>query len=250
MLTALLYAAKQRFTTGKVAFPDLPDDMKGLPRFSQEPCLGVGCSVCVETCPTGAIVVSDAEVQLDRGLCITCGVCMVSCPSKTIVADLSMKTAVLRREDLVLSNVRSAPSEQPALRTSLFRRSVEVRVVSTGCSATDAEVNASANPDFDCSRFGIKFVASPRFADVLLVTGPVPKAMQEPLLRCYEAMAEPRIVVAAGVSAISGGVHRGGYAEANGVEPHLKVDAFIPGCPPHPLSITYGILLATRPGFK
>jgi Ni,Fe-hydrogenase III small subunit len=87
-------------------------------------------------------------------------------------------------------------------------------------------------------------VASPRFADALLVTGPVGRAMQEPLRRCYEAMAEPRLVIAVGTCAVSGGVHRGGYAEANGVEPVLPVAAYVPGCPPHPWSIIHGILLA------
>jgi Ni,Fe-hydrogenase III small subunit len=119
-----------------------------------------------------------------------------------------------------------------------------VREVSTGCNATDLEVAATTNAIFDCSRFGIHFVASPRFADALIVTGPVGRAMREPLLRCYEAMAEPRLVIAVGTCAISGGVHRGGYADANGATPHLPVDAFVPGCPPHPWSIIHGVLLA------
>jgi Ni,Fe-hydrogenase III small subunit len=126
----------------------------------------------------------------------------------------------------------------------MFRRSVDIREVSTGCNATDLEVAATTNPIFDCSRFGIHFVASPRFADALIVTGPVGRAMHEPLIRCYEAMAEPRIVIAVGSCAISGGLHRGGYAQANGVLPHLPVTAFVPGCPPHPWSILHGILLA------
>jgi Ni,Fe-hydrogenase III small subunit len=132
---------------------------------------------------------------------------------------------------------------------SPFSKSLDIREVSTGCNATDLEVAAITNPIFDCSRFGIHFVPSPRFADALLVTGPVGKAMHEPLLRCYDAMAEPRIVIAVGTCAISGGVHRGGYAEANGATPHLKVDAFVPGCPPHPWSILHGILLAMNHRF-
>ena len=95
-------------------------------------------------------------------------------------------------------------------------------------------------------RFGVHVVASPRFADVLLVTGPVPKAMHEPLRRCYEAMPEPRLVIAVGTCAISGGVHKNGYTEANGVANVLPVDAFIPGCPPHPWSIIDGIRTAMK----
>jgi Ni,Fe-hydrogenase III small subunit len=126
----------------------------------------------------------------------------------------------------------------------IFRKSISVRVVSTGCSACDLELSACSNPVFDLERFGIHVVASPRFADVLLVTGPVPKAMHAPLKSCFEAMAEPRIVMAVGTCAISGGVHKNGYAEANGVTPILPVDIFVPGCPPHPWSIVDGLKLA------
>jgi Ni,Fe-hydrogenase III small subunit len=121
---------------------------------------------------------------------------------------------------------------------------LHIREVSTGDNASDLEVTASTNAVFDIARFGVHFVASPRFADALLVTGPVGRAMHEPLLRCYEAMAEPRIVIAVGTSAISGGLHSGGYAEANGVSGLLPVTTYIPGDPPHPWSIIHGILLA------
>jgi Ni,Fe-hydrogenase III small subunit/ferredoxin len=244
MLSALLSAIKQRNATDPVDFPDLPDDARGLPRLTSEPCVGTGCSRCADVCPTRAIAVSkEGSVELDRGLCVTCGACMAACPTGTIVSDRSTRTAVLRREDLILRNTGSGP-QPPPLPVTPFKRSVDVREVSTGCNATDLEVAATTNAIFDCSRFGIHFVASPRFADALVVTGPVGRAMHEPLERCYEAMADPRIVVAVGTCAVSGGVHRGGYAEANGVAPHLPVDAFVPGCPPHPWSVIHGILLA------
>ena len=254
MLTALLHAAKQRNATDAVDFPDLPEGAGGLPRLTSEPCLGSGCGVCESLCPTGAIQVSggpgDALVTVDRGLCLTCGACIEGCPSHTIVNERSTRTAVVRREYLVLHNrpqepaLTLAPRDEPG--QGLFGRSVDVRAVSTGCNATDLEVAATTNAIFDCSRFGIQFVASPRFADVLLVTGPVGRAMHNPLLRCFDAMADPRIVIAVGTCAISGGVHRGGYANANGLTPHLDVHAFVPGCPPHPWSIIHGLLLATR----
>jgi Ni,Fe-hydrogenase III small subunit len=125
-----------------------------------------------------------------------------------------------------------------------FSRSVAARVVSTGCSACDMELGAAGNPIFDIERFGVHIVASPRFADALIITGPVSKGMQEALVSCYGAMSSPRVVVALGTCAISGGVHKGGYAEANGVENILPVNVYIPGCPPHPWSIIHGMLLA------
>src|SRR5207249_1439698 len=124
--------------------------------------------------------------------------------------DRSTRTAAQRGEELVLTNrpVDASPSApaSPSPPLSLFRRSLHVREVSTGCSATDQEVAAATNPVFDVARFGVQFVASPRFADALLVTGPVGRAMQSPLRRCYEAMAEPRLVIAVGTCGISGGL--------------------------------------------
>lgn len=253
MLSSLLYAVKQRNVTDSADFPDLPIGARGLPALTQELCVGDGCGKCTSACPTGAIALSSEDgrpsVILDRGLCITCGACVAACPTGSIEYERSMRTASRNREGLVLRQSdfeapKTAPSRLSPLPTRPFRRSLDIREVSTGCNATDLEVAAITNPIFDCSRFGIHFVASPRFADALLATGPVAKAMHEPLLRCYEAMAEPRLVIAVGTCAISGGVHRGGYAEANGVLPHLSVDAFVPGCPPHPWSILHGILLA------
>jgi Ni,Fe-hydrogenase III small subunit len=135
---------------------------------------------------------------------------------------------------------------------NLFRDSLHARVVSTGCSACDAEIGASGNPVFDVERFGLHIVASPRFADALFITGPVGKAMQSPLERCYGAMAEPKVVVAIGTCAISGGVHRGDYTNSNGADAILPVNVYIPGCPPHPWSIVHGVLVAMGklPPFK
>ena len=244
MLSALIHALGQKKATGDQLFPDLPDGAQGLPMLTDEPCLGGACGKCAAVCPSGALAVHGSTVELDRGLCVSCGACVAACPTGTIVHDRSTRTATVRREDLVLrqpSGVKTATAPSGA---TPFCKSIDVREVSTGCNATDQEVSAMTNPVFDCSRFGINFVASPRFADVLLVTGPVARAMQEPLVRCYDAMAEPRLVVAVGTCAVSGGVHRGGYANADGVVPHLPVAAFVPGCPPHPWSIIHGLLLA------
>jgi Ni,Fe-hydrogenase III small subunit/ferredoxin len=292
-------------TTGLVTqrelCPDLPPTAAGLPQVTGSPCEGAACQRCVEVCPTQAIQVTEdtagGVVALDRGRCIACSACVETCPSGTLAPDLSTRTAVRTRDELILTNrasgvqafrrsggihrdgqdqqdenrpeksgypvhlgnpvhpvnseagperLNARTPERP--RPAPFRRSLHIREVSTGCSATDLEVAAINNPIFDVARFGVQFVASPRFADALLVTGPVGRAMQEPLRRCFDAMAEPRLVIAAGTCAISGGLHRGGYAEANGVAEILPVAAYVPGCPPHPWSIIHAILLAMGRG--
>lgn len=261
MLRALLHLVRTGCVTQRALFPDLPVYSRGLPQVTKVPCqASQGCTACVEACPTAAIAVTPephpARVALDLGRCIACGGCVAACPTGTIVEDQRTTVAVWRREELVLTNHATATSPGAASTagasrgsrspetTTPFRRSLHIREVSTGDNAADLEVAAATNPIFDASRFGIHFVASPRFADALLVTGPVARAMQEPLRRCYDAMAEPRLVIAAGVSAISGGLHHGGYAQANGADTIVPVAVYVPGHPPHPWYILHGILLA------
>lgn len=226
--------------------PELPEDATGLATVTRAACGGPACGGCAGVCPTSAITISADEqggvVALDRGRCVGCQACVEACPGRVIVPDRTTRTAVRTRAELVLTN-RAATTPPHACR-SPFRRSLHVREVSTGSNATDLEVLATTNAVFDVARFGIHFVASPRFADALLVTGPVGRAMQEPLRRCYDAMAEPRLVIAAGTDAISGGLHAGGYAEANGIGDLVPVSCFIPGDPPHPWSLIHGLLLA------
>ena len=243
MRNPLLTILKTGIITQRDLFPPLTDDANGLPTVTNSPCAGSGCSGCVDVCPTKAIHVVEGGISLDRGRCIGCGNCLQICKSGTLVRDLSTKTAVATREELILTN-QSTAAKTAVQPKSPFRRSLHIREISTGDSASDLEVIASTNAILDVARFGVHFVASPRFADALLVTGPVGKAMQEPLRRCYEAMADPCIVIAVGTSAISGGLFFGGYAEANGVVDILPVTAFVPGDPPHPWSIIHGILLA------
>jgi len=249
MLELFGYLVKQGVATQTSICPDLASGVRGLPKLTEAPCQE-GCQACVEVCPTDAIKVLNIDggtVTLDLGACIGCGLCVDICPTGTIANNASTRTATRTREALVLSNktLPGEPVREPAqIKANPFKRSVAARVVSTGCSACDMELGASGNPIFDIERFGVTVVASPRFADALVVTGPVSKGMQSALLSCYEAMSAPKIVVALGTCAISGGVHKGGYAEANGVSELLPVSVFIPGCPPHPWSIIYGMLLA------
>lgn len=249
MLKLFSYLISRGIVTDKSMFSPLHESAKGLPTVTDKPCAGAECAACVEACPTEAISLTGGSekstLAIDRGACINCSACIDLCPTGTIASCLDTKTASLRRDGLILSS--NSPKELRARAEAgknMFRRSVAARVVSTGCSACDQEMSACGNPIFDVERFGVSVVASPRFADVLMVTGPVPKAMHEPLRSCYEQMAEPRRVIAVGSCAISGGVHKGAYTEANGVGAILPVDVFIPGCPPHPWSIIHGIMLA------
>lgn len=242
MLSMLGYLLSKGISTLKKLPPDLDASVSGLPQVTGELCADA-CDACQTLCPTNAIAVAGPSVTVDRGSCIGCNLCIEVCPTKTIVADRSTSVWSYNRNGLI--QPRSGSESALANKgDSLFAKSLAVRVVSTGCSACDLEVSASTNPIFDMDRFGISVVASPRFADALLVTGPVPRAMHEALKSVYQAMADPKIVIACGTCAISGGVHCNGYAQANGVSAILPVDVFIPGCPPHPLQILQALRAA------
>ncbi len=247
MLPALLnYLRGARQTRGPV-LPDLMDVNRGLPTLTSSPCIhNEGCTTCADGCVSDAISLSTedtAMVTLDLGKCLACGHCTHACPTGTIAASRITRTAVRQRSNLVLTAGVTSPPAATNMR-EMFRNSLVVRYVSTGDNATDMEVNACMNPLFDASRFGIQFTASPRFADALLIGGPVPLAMHEPLRATFEAMAHPRLVIAAGMQAVSGGLFTGGYTKADGVGKVLQPDIWIPGNPPHPWMIIHGLLLA------
>lgn len=245
MRNPFLAIARTGIQTQRDLFPDLPAEATGLPTVTTAPCLG--CGKCAAGCPTQAISITEDEqgpvIALDRGRCLGCQECVRACPNRVIVEDRSTKTATRTREALVQSN-RPLLSAPPSASSRRFSRSLHIREVSTGDNAGDLEVQACTNAIFDIARFGIHFVASPRYADALLVTGPVAHGMHTALQRCFDAMAEPRLVIAAGTDAISGGLFRDGYAEANGVPDTLPIAAYIPGSPPHPWSIIHGVLVA------
>ncbi len=222
----------------------------GFPRFDAAKCES-GCADCARACPTEAITVqadrAGAErLSVDYGRCVVCQLCVEACPTGAAATSADWAFGVRERSDLVLGAQADAavrPSAPSAPRNG-FRRSLHIRHVDAGsCNGCESELHALNNPFYNLHRLGIFFTPSPRFADLLLVTGPVTYAMHEPLRRAYEAMPEPRWVMAFGTCAVSGGVAGGGYACRNGLEGILPVDLYLPGCPPNPAAIVEALLM-------
>lgn len=227
--------------------PALPDRHGGALMVDATKCAD-GCGACVPVCPTEAITRGPGKpVSLDLGRCVFCAACVEICPQDAITQTGDHRMAVRHREDLLLGDpgheqVRLAAALDEKLR-KLFGRSLRLRQVSAGgCSACEADTNVLGTIGWDLGRFGIQFVASPRHADGLLITGPVTKAMELALKKTYDAVPDPKIVIAVGACAIAGGPFVGHPEGNNGAEAVLPVDLFIPGCPPHPLTILDGLL--------
>jgi Ni,Fe-hydrogenase III small subunit/formate hydrogenlyase subunit 6/NADH:ubiquinone oxidoreductase subunit I len=227
--------------------PPLPDRHGGALRVNASKCTE-GCTDCVPVCPTVAIArPSNAPVTLDLGKCIFCAACVEVCPTKAITQTNDHRMAVRRREDLVLGQpgaeeLRLAAALDDKLRR-LFGRSLRLRQVSAGgCNACEADTNVLGTIGWDLGRFGVQFVASPRHADGLLITGPVSKNMELALKKTYDAVPPPKIVIAVGACAIAGGPFIGHPQINSGASALVPVDMFIPGCPPHPLTILDGLL--------
>lgn len=224
-------------------------DVLGMPRYRPELCKE-GCVECADVCPTCAITLrapgeTGGLLNIDYGRCVVCQLCTEACPTEAMVASGDWAFGVRRREDLVWQQTRAsaeAPQRDDTLRA--FRRSLHVRHVDAGsCNGCESELQALNNPFYNLHRLGIFFTASPRFADLLLVTGPVTHAMLEPLRAAHAAMPEPRWVMAVGTCAVSGGVAEGGYACGHGLEGVLPVDLYLPGCPPNPSAIIDAFLM-------
>jgi Ni,Fe-hydrogenase III small subunit len=168
------------------------------------------------------------------------------CPTGAFAASEDWAFAVREREDLQWSDgpVSSEARELQGVIRRVFGRSLHIRHVDAGsCNGCESELQALNNPFYNLHRLGIFFTPSPRFADLLLVTGPVTYAMRGPLLEAFEAMPEPKFVLAMGVCAVSGGTNGGGYACGNGLDEVLPVDMYVPGCPPNPAAMIHALLM-------
>jgi len=236
---------KLRKRHGRPVIPDVlgaavPPPFRGFPLLTEARCPD-GCEACVRACPTGAV--RKGPLRLDLGACVFCGDCESACPAGAIRFSPGHRLGATRRDSLVVdSSIRASDYAGSAVESRreirrLFGRSLKLRQVSAGgCNGCEMELSACNNVNFDMSRFGIDFVASPRHADGLVLTGPVSRNMAPALRDAYHSLAEPKIVVAVGACAISGGL----FAESPDVDRSFfndaPVDLHIPGCPTHPLS--------------
>ncbi len=248
-------------------YPRKPLDSRlfiGRPEIDADKC--TGCGACVSRCPSRAIVSNGQSggspdraccIGINYDECVFCTLCEEVCPAGAVKMtnkfELAEKDRARLRKTPVIVEQRDIPDESYEIicaevgkkATKLFGRSLQIREVDAGsCNGCDYEVNALNNPFNDIERLGIHFVASPRHADMLLVTGPAARNMELALVKTYNATPDPKLVVAVGACACSGGIFKDSYATRNGIDCIVPVDVYIPGCPPRPQAIMYGILKA------
>lgn len=244
-----------RLTSG---YPQKPIDSSRFiakPEIDQAKC--TLCGACAQHCPSRAMTVNAQERSIDICLddCIFCALCEDVCPAGAVHMTNQFELAHHDRNrsgtsiaDAEKGTMTGEPVERTADRLAeaikkTFGRSLQIREVDAGsCNGCDYEINAMNNPFNDLERLGIHFVASPRHADMLLVTGCATRNMELALVKTYNATPDPKLVVAVGACACSGGLFKDAYATRNGIDCILPVDIYIPGCPPRPQAIMYGIL--------
>lgn len=225
--------------------PPAPECARGVPEMDPNGCRD--CPACVVACPAGALSEAGGSLKLDLTVCLMCGACAEACPEAVTQTN---RYALATRSKRLLRGEASDPDDpeaaaQAARIHAVLGRSLHVRHVDAGsCNGCDWELTHLLNPVYDLQRFGIDFVASPRHADMLLVTGGVTRHLEQALRRTFEAAGEPKLVVAIGTCAVGGGMVGETYANHGGVDKIVPVAVYVPGCPPRPEAILHGLLLA------
>ena len=220
------------------------EQFRGLPVLKDSNC--DGCKKCLDICPTGALSLN--PLMIDMGKCTFCGACKNVCNKNAVNFSNFYKLASTSRSALMIDERATKELfEKTAIEVkkeivSMFSRSLKLRQVSAGgCNGCEMELNACSNVNFDMGRFGIDFVASPRHADGIVITGPVTKNMAYALEDCYNATPNPKIVILCGACAISGGIFQKSDEINREFFEKYPVDLYIPGCPVHPLTFINGI---------
>lgn len=221
------------------------DEFRGLPIIQNGNCQN--CKKCLSVCPTGALNIN--PISIDMGKCTFCGACKNICQNKAIDFSNIYKLGSTDREKLIITeSITNEEYQKIAFCVkkeikSIFSKSLKLRQVSAGgCNGCEMELNACSNANFDMGRFGIDFVASPRHADGIVITGPISKNMNYALEDCYKSVPEPKVIILCGACAISGGIYQESEEITREFLKKYPVDLYIPGCPVHPLTFINAIL--------
>lgn len=241
---------KMKLWQKKQYIPDIKNasickNFRGLPKLCESKCNQ--CAKCVNVCPTGALSLNPLKIDLAK--CTLCGACKNVCDKNVIEYTSFYKLGTDSFEKLIVTS-ETTPEKyyENAIEIkkeiySIFNRSIKFRQVSAGgCNGCEMELNAAGNANFDMGRFGIDFVASPRHADGIVITGPITKNMAYALEDCYNAVPNPKVAILCGACALSGGVFQDSTELNREFLKKYKIDLYIPGCPTHPLTFINAVL--------